>query len=271
MSMNTISILGCGWLGLPLAESLIKDGYAVKGSTTSELKLSLLQSKSIEPFKIVLNPQLIAENAVKFFDCDVLIINIPPLRRDDIIEYHFLQIESIVKHLLNSACKKVIFISSTSVYGNKNNEVDEDSKTLPDTLPGEALIIVENYLKKNKNIDTTIIRFGGLIGPNRNPAKFALSRDIIDYADTPLNLIHLDDCIGIIKSVLKNEIWNEVINGVCEYHPTRREFYSLSAERLSLPKPEFKDGKEPHKIVKSKKINSLLSYQFKYPNPLDSL
>ncbi|MEP0862475.1 MAG: NAD-dependent epimerase/dehydratase family protein [Ignavibacterium sp.] len=269
--MKTISILGCGWLGLPLAESLISDGYNVKGSTTSDLKLSLLQSKSIEPYKILLNPQLIGENVEKFFDCDVLITNIPPLRRDDLIEYHFLQIESVVKHLKNSNCRKVIFISSTSVYGNKNNEVDEDSKTLPDTLSGEALVIVENYLKKNEIFDTTIIRFGGLIGPNRNPAKFALTRTLIEYADTPLNLIHLDDCIGIIKSVLEKEIWNEVINGVCEYHPTRREFYSLSAEKLSLQIPEFKNGKEPYKIVKSKKINSLLNYQFKYSNPLDSL
>lgn len=269
--MKTISILGCGWLGLPLAETLIKDGYSVKGSTTSDLKLSLLQSKSIEAYKIVLNPQLAGENAEQFFNSDVLIINIPPLRRDDIIEYHFLQIESVIKYLNSSTCKKIIFISSTSVYGNKNNEVDEDSKTLPETLSGEALVIVENYLRQNRNFDTTIIRFGGLIGPDRNPAKFALSRSVIEYSDTPLNLIHLDDCIGIIKSVLGKDSWNEIINGVCEYHPTRKEFYSLSAEKLSLPKPEFKDGKEPHKIVKSKKVNSLLNYQFKFPNPLDSL
>ncbi|WP_290664347.1 NAD-dependent epimerase/dehydratase family protein [Ignavibacterium sp.] len=269
--MKTISILGCGWLGLPLAESLIKDGYSVKGSTTTDLKLPVLQSKSIDAYKIVLNPDLIGENAEKFFDCEVLVLNIPTLRRNDIIEYHFLQIESVVNHLRNSACKKIIFISSTSVYGNKNTEVDENSKTLPDTLSGEALVIVENYLRQNKNFDSTIIRFGGLIGPGRNPAKFALSRDVIEYSDTPLNLIHLDDCIGIIKCVLEKDVWNEIINGVCEYHPTRKEFYSLSAEKLSLPEPEFREGKEPYKIVKSKKINSLLNYQFKFPNPLDSL
>lgn len=269
--MKTISILGCGWLGLPLAESLIKEGYFVKGSTTSDLKISLLKSKSIETYKLILDPQLKGENADEFFNCDVLIINIPPLRRDDIIEYHFLQIESIVQNLKDSTCKKVVFISSTSVYGNKNSEVFEDSKTLPDTLSGEALVIVENFLMKNSNFDTTIIRFGGLIGPNRNPAKYALNRPVIEYADTPLNLIHLDDCIGIIKSVLEKEVWNEIINGVCEYHPTRREFYSLAAEKLSLPKPEFKDGKEPHKIVKSLKIKSLLNYQFKFSNPLEAI
>ncbi|WP_337873205.1 hypothetical protein [Ignavibacterium sp.] len=264
--MKTISILGCGWLGLPLAENLLKDDYKIKGSTTSELKLTLLQSKNIEAYKIVLNPEVIADGAEKFFDCDILIINIPLLRREDIVEYHFLQVESIVKQILNTSCNKVIFISSTSVYGNKNSEVDESSKTLPETLAGEALVIAENYLLSQKNFDTTVIRFAGLIGGERNPAKFALSRDVIEFADTPLNLIHLDDCIGIIKNVLEKNIRNEVINGVAEYHPTRREFYSLSAEKLSLPLPNFQDGKEPYKIVKSIKIKSLLNYQFKFLN-----
>lgn len=45
------------------------------------------------------------------------------------------------------------------------NEVDEESKTLPDTLSGEALVIVENYLRQNKNFNTSIIRFAGLIKP----------------------------------------------------------------------------------------------------------
>lgn len=269
--MKTISILGCGWLGLPLAESLIKDGYSVKGSTTSDLKLSLLERKSVKPFKIILNPELIGDDVEDFFDCDVLIINIPPLRRDDIVEFHFLQLESVIKKLEKSDCRNIIFISSTSVYGSKNDDVDEDSKTLPDTLSGEALVIVENFIRQNKNFNTTIIRFAGLIGPDRNPAKYALSRNVIEYADTPLNLIHLDDCIGIIKSVLEKDVWNEIINGVSEYHPTRREFYSASAKILNLPEPEFKSGIEPYKIVKSKKVNSLLNYKFKYSNPLDSL
>lgn len=269
--MKKISILGCGWLGLPLAENLIQESYDVKGSTTSDLKLSLLKEKSIEPFKILLNPDVIGDNVEKFFDCEVLIINIPPLRRDDIVEFHFLQIESIVKQIEKSNCHKVIFISSTSVYGNKNNEVDEDSKTFPETLAGEALVIVENYLRTRKLFDTTIIRFAGLFGQNRNPAKYALSRNVIDFADTPLNLIHLDDCIGIIKKVIEKNIVNEIINGVCEYHPTRREFYSATAEKLSLPKPQFRDGKEPYKIVKSKKISSLLNYQLEFPNPLDAI
>ena len=42
MQKETITILGCGWLGLPLAQTLVKEGYSVKGSTTTEDKLEVL-------------------------------------------------------------------------------------------------------------------------------------------------------------------------------------------------------------------------------------
>ena len=48
--MQKISILGCGWLGIPLAEALIKNGFSVSGSTTSIEKISLLQNLDVEPF-----------------------------------------------------------------------------------------------------------------------------------------------------------------------------------------------------------------------------
>ena len=51
MQKETITILGCGWLGLSLAQALVKEGYAVKGSTTTEEKLEQLQYAGVEPFK----------------------------------------------------------------------------------------------------------------------------------------------------------------------------------------------------------------------------
>lgn len=48
--MTKISILGCGWLGLPLAKALIENGFSVKGSTTSTDKLTALENDGITPF-----------------------------------------------------------------------------------------------------------------------------------------------------------------------------------------------------------------------------
>ena len=50
--MTKISILGCGWLGLPLAKALIGNGFSVKGSTTSYEKISGLEQGGITTFLI---------------------------------------------------------------------------------------------------------------------------------------------------------------------------------------------------------------------------
>jgi 3-hydroxyisobutyrate dehydrogenase-like beta-hydroxyacid dehydrogenase len=53
--MKQISILGCGWLGFPLAISLVQKGYVVKGSTTSLEKQDLFLKNGILPYAIQLN------------------------------------------------------------------------------------------------------------------------------------------------------------------------------------------------------------------------
>ena len=57
--MKHISLLGCGWLGLPLAKALLTNDFYVKGSTTSEEKLSTLKSFGIDPFLIALDSKSI--------------------------------------------------------------------------------------------------------------------------------------------------------------------------------------------------------------------
>ena len=59
MSQLKIAIIGCGWLGLPLAKKLIKENFIVNGSTTSKEKISVLKTEKIEPFLIDLNKNLV--------------------------------------------------------------------------------------------------------------------------------------------------------------------------------------------------------------------
>jgi len=71
--IETISILGCGWLGLPLGEYLKQKSYKIKGSTISIEKLGLLKKKGIEPFLINLNPTLQGKDIDQFFECLIYI------------------------------------------------------------------------------------------------------------------------------------------------------------------------------------------------------
>ena len=67
MQKETITILGCGWLGLPLAKALVKSGYPVKGSTTREENLETLREAGLEPFLVELDPEVNGEDLPIFF------------------------------------------------------------------------------------------------------------------------------------------------------------------------------------------------------------
>ncbi|MGO1586087.1 MAG: NAD(P)-binding domain-containing protein, partial [Mesonia sp.] len=54
---NKIAILGCGWLGFPLAQKLVKEGYHVKGTTTTSGKLEKLEEAGIQSFLISLTEE----------------------------------------------------------------------------------------------------------------------------------------------------------------------------------------------------------------------
>ena len=269
--MKSISILGCGWLGLPLADSLVADGFIVQGSTTTDSKLNVLRQKGIEPCKIILDPNLTGENLNEFFSSEILFINIPPKRRENLIGFHLNQIKSLIAKAKKGSIKKVIFISSTAVYGNKNREVFETDELNPETESGKALVKVEEILQSQKEYELTVIRFAGLVDENKFPAKYVLNNSVIENADTPLNLIHLDDCIGIITKVIAKEAWGQIFNGACSVHPTRREFYSETAKKFAVSLPTFIDGTGSYKIVNGDKAREKLDYKFKYSNPLETL
>ena len=84
MNQDKIGIIGCGWLGLPLAKSLISNNYKVKGSTTRKNKLTVLKKEGIDPFLIEITDNSISESISSFLKgLDILIINIPPRIRNE--------------------------------------------------------------------------------------------------------------------------------------------------------------------------------------------
>jgi nucleoside-diphosphate-sugar epimerase len=265
-----VSILGCGWLGFPLAKKLIEIGFEVKGSTTSENKLELLKSNNIEPFLLKLSETKISDSVTEFlYDSDILIIDIPPgLRKikETTAEKKFVaKIKNLIPFIENSTIKKVLFISSTSVYSESDlmPTITEETILDPDTESGRQLIEVEYLLLNYTHFTSTIIRFGGLVGEDRNPIHLLAGKTNIPNPNAPINLIHQEDCIGIICEILKQNCWNETYNAVAPNHPTRKNYYTEKAKQLHLTTPLFNENETNiGKIVSSEKLDTILGYRF---------
>lgn len=257
MSKN-IGVFGCGWLGTPLAKNLITKGNSVKGTTTSEHKLEALKSLGILSYHVTLKQDKVEGNIQDFLkDLEVLIINIPPSLRKTGGESFVKRIRLLLKYIEVSEVEKILFISSTSVYGDIEGEINEKSISQPLTASGKQLLEVEKLLLSNPKIETTILRFGGLIGPHRHPVYYLAGRTDLKNGEEFINLIHLDDCILMIETIIKEGYWGLIFNGVYHHHPTKKEYYTTEAIKKGLNPPQFVTSK--NKILK-KTIKSRLFY-----------
>jgi nucleoside-diphosphate-sugar epimerase len=251
--MQTISILGMGWLGLPLANLLCKN-FNLRVATRSVERHQMLSQLFSQSYQVDIDKN--DALADSFFESDYLIINIT---NKNVISF-----QRLIERIKHSAIQKVIFISSTSVYNNTNAEVSESTEFENNQSP---LLQIEKLFLACNEFNTTIIRFAGLIGPKRHPGRFFRSGKVIPQAEAPVNLIHLDDCIQIINKVIEKQTWGEIFNACADNHPTKREFYTFARKQLGLLPPDFDDSSPlKYKIINNQKLKTNLGFTFKYPD-----
>ncbi|GEO06930.1 NAD(P)-dependent oxidoreductase [Adhaeribacter aerolatus] len=264
-----VSILGCGWLGLPVAEKLLTSGYEVNGSTTTPTKLTLLADKGIKPFLIDLAAASTLENLPTFLNSQYLMVSFPPGLRAGNGENYRQQIEILGQAIAVSPVQNILFISSTAVYPDVNRVVTE-AEELETYQAHNILLQAEALLRQFSGKSTTIVRMAGLVGGARQAGRFLAGKQNIPNPEAPVNLIHLNDCIGLVTAIFKQEKWGEIYNGCADEHPTRKDFYTAAAQKLNLPLPHFApvSPADGFKIISNQKIKKDLGYRFNYPDPM---
>lgn len=262
----TIGVIGCGWLGLPLAEVLLINNYAVKGSTTSAERIEILRNKGIDPY-LVHFPDANPKALEKLLDCDVLVINIPPRGKTQEGAASYKRMADLITgNVVEHRVQKIILVSSTSVYPDTNAKVTESSSPKPQAPTARLLLEVENQFLALSNKQVCVLRPAGLIGPERHPGNFFRNKSGIVNGLAPVNLIHRDDVIGILLSLIRNPEVSGIYNAVSLTHPSKHEFYAKAAKVLDNPAPEFILEEKSYKIIASERVKEELNYSFKYPN-----
>lgn len=266
MTNKTIAIAGLGWLGQPLAYRLASLGYIVKGSVTTIEKATLLHKNGFEVYPLEISENGVAgEVKALLNNADCLMIMIPPgLRRNTGADY-VLKMTHFLETIKQSAIKRIILVSSTSVYDDSQGNVTEMDAPKPQTIAGKQLRQVEELFMKAEGLQTTVVRFGGLIGGSRNPAKYLAGRKDLADGNAPVNLIHRDDCINILVNILKQDAFGKVFNAVNPNHPKKADYYIQKTKELGLEPPTFEkgDSNETFKQVDSENLKAILNYSFK--------
>lgn len=260
-----VSILGCGWYGKALAKELLQKGIVVRGSATSAEKLNVLRELGITPHVVRVNEDGTNYDA-DFFKCDILVISIPPGLKKGEGSTYLPKIKHIIQAVLQNNIQKVIYISSIGVYGDHNKTITETDEPNSDTESGKILLEAENLFRSQSSFKTAIVRFGGLVGPGRHPGRFFAGKKDIPNGLAPVNMIHLDDCVGIGSAIIEKNAFGHLFNACSPDHPAKEDFYKDAALKGGYEAPEFIHELKNWKIVESVNLKPILNYTFKIQN-----
>lgn len=230
--LKKIAIIALGRLGQTLYTKLSKSTYQVLGTFHSspkglkgEIKYDFSE-ESIPP---------------EIQDSDVLIFNLTP----SVIK----SFEKFQSFIQNIRTKRLIFVSSTSVYG-LQGEVDEDSPTFPESDSGKLLQSCELTLLSNKS-NSCVIRPAGIYGPESHPGRYMAGREVSVNGNESINLIDIDSLAEIIINNFETKY--SVVNAVNIHHPRKEDYYLDYCKRKGLDAPIFQNKElVKDKIVKTK-------------------
>lgn len=229
--MQSWGIIGLGWLGEALADQLKTEGHNVWGTHRETYTFGR------DPFPK--NP------------CDILFLNTPPILNLTPLEF--------VNHVsVATTSTRIIFISSTSVYGTDQGVCDESTSASPSTANGQWLLDVERLLQKKYTDRLLVIRPGGLIGGQRHPIFHFQSGHIYPGGQDRINMIHRLDLVSIIRATVRVR-FTGVLNAVSVHHPTKSEYYKYWCHKLNKEVLLFEDSRQSSKIVESLYLQDLYS------------
>lgn len=269
-----ILIMGIGWLGLPLALKLKDLGFQISGTTTNHNKKLRLEKEWNIHTSVFELPKKFLDNSEEsqnkhfFKDIDTLILNTPPQK-------HLFPDRYIIEEFLTwlkdeiEFKGKIIFISSTSVYGPNLGAVDEHTPPSPVTIGGYELLSAENFLAKHF-LNYCIIRPGGLIGGERHPIKFLQGKTNVAQGNSFLHLVYREDLIDLILKVLNNPA-PKIINAFSPYEKTKKEYYIKMAKKFNLTPPEYQlvDQKLEYTKIDASLFEKILAKAPRFPEDFE--
>ncbi|QGU87030.1 SDR family oxidoreductase [Erwinia sorbitola] len=269
--MKRVAIVGLGWLGMPLAMSLAGAGWQVTGSKTTPDGVNAARSCGIDAYLLELTPELNcgAEDLEALLSVDALVVTLPASRTASGGENYLLAVQQLVDSALAFNVPRIIFTSSTSVYGERSGIVKESSVLEPVSVAGQILQTLESWLHNLPNTSVDILRLAGLVGPHRHPGRFLAGKSDLAHGNQGVNLVHLDDVIEAISLLLQTPKGGHIYNLSAPQHPARNQFYPQVARQLGLTPPTFlsDNEKESGKLIDGSKITRELGFEYRYPDP----
>ncbi len=258
MARRTL-IVGCGYVGLPLALQLQERGDEVTGWVRSEKSAEELAQKGVDRIVIGNVAEEIGWSGVgQKFDA---IVHCASSGGGGAAAYREVYLEGVRQMNRNQPQARRIFVSSTSVYGQADGAwVDESSSTEPEAETSRILVEAEAEALKPGAI---VVRAAGIYGPGRAALfeKFRRGEAVMEGDGTRwVNSIHQADLVRALIHLLNAGVPGQIYNASDDEPVTLRDFYAWCGEKLGkpLPPPGAPDPKRKRGLTNKRVSNRKL-------------
>jgi nucleoside-diphosphate-sugar epimerase len=262
-----VLVIGCGYVGQPLAEKLAAGGHDVFALSRTPPKFS---GKVVSIACDITRADEI-QRVERNYDA---VINTASSSKGGVEEYRSVYLEGTRNLLAHLQFGKYIWTSSTSVYAQTDGRVvTEESPAAPVSETSRVLRETEELLLQRGQ--GTVLRLAGIYGPERGHLfQQYLQGEARIHGDGArwLNMIHRDDTVGAIIAALDKGCAGEIYNVTDNEPVSEREFFAWLAQQLKRDLPPTvselqRAGRKrgaTNKRVSNRKLREELGYELMY-------
>ena len=276
-----VLIVGCGYVGLPLGADLVRQGHPVWGMRRSAKLNAELEAAGIQPIIADVAKRETLARVTPSFDW---VVNLVSSAGGGVAEYREVYLQgtrNLLEWLAGVPLKKYVYTSSTGVYGqNDGSLVTEASPTEPASETGRILVETEKLVfdaTKQSGFPAVVLRVAGIYGPGRGHLFQQFLKGEARMAGDGrriMNMIHVDDLIGVILAALEKGAAGAAYNAVDDEPVLEIDFLRWLSETQKKPRPPSvpenerpeRKGRGTNKKVSNFKLTDELGYRFKFPN-----
>lgn len=238
-------IVGCGYLGMRVARRWLAAEEPVAAVTRHARRAEEFRATGILPIIAeVTEPTSLEQLRPLLGPGDTLLYAVGYDRSaGKPMDEVYIQGLRNVLAAINPDIGRVIYVSSTGVYGQVAGEtIDEESPTVPTREGGRVCLAAEHLLLESPFGDRAVIlRMAGIYGPGRVPnrADLLAQKPLSFDPASALNLVHVDDGATVVLAAEKSATPPRTYV-VSDGHPVARgDYYTELARLWNAPVPVF--------------------------------
>lgn len=241
-----ILIIGCGDIGIRVAQQLQGNALAqsqgrpkIFALSSSPGRFTELRKHGITPIEGNLDHPA---TLWRIAHLATTVIHLAPPAQDGEYDQRTRNLVQILSQQGRSV-RRLVYISTTGVYGNRNGDfVDETSQLQPTSPRAKRRVDAEQTLRfwaASQGVALTILRVPGIYGPNRLPIERLKNQTpaLQEPFDAYSNHIHADDLARLICAALFIGKPQRVINACDGSEQKMGDYFDEVASALGLPKP----------------------------------